>query len=232
VAVIGAIDGTTTALTEVPGGVCAPGGFAAGGVHCGIKRKRRDVSLLVCTGPEPAAAAGVFTTNLLRAPCVNRNAALLAERARARVIVVNSGNANAGNGRQGDEDNDRMAVLAARALDCDANAVLTASTGGIGTPLPMEKLGQGIADAVRDLAADPAAAARAAEGILTTDTCSKEYAVEFRCGDGPGAGRWDGQGLRDDRAQHGDDAGVPYHRRGDRARPARPGVAAGGGRFL
>ena len=172
----------TTDLREVAGGVCAARGFTASGVRCGIKRKRRDVALLLCT-TETVAAAGVFTTNVVRAPCVTRSEALLHQQGGgARALVVNAGNANTGNGRRGESDNEAMARAAAEALRVPAEAVLTASTGIIGTPLPMEKLLLGITEAAGEMAASPAAASHAAEAILTTDTFSKEYAVAFTCG--------------------------------------------------
>jgi len=164
------------ALTVVSGGVCAARGFAVAGVRCGIKRKRRDIALLVATGGD-AVCAGVFTQNIVRAPCVDRNVAVLAEKPFARAVVVNAGNANAGNGARGEADNAEMAQMAATALSVPANAVLTASTGVIGHPLPMERLAQGIAEAAGTLACTAEAADHAAEAILTTDTFEKQFAV-------------------------------------------------------
>ena len=165
---------------RIDGGICAPMGFAAAGVRCGIKRKRRDIALIACASP--VAAAGVFTTNVVRAPCVDRDERILAERPYVRGIVVNAGNANAGNGENGEQDNERMAVLAAHALGCAPEQILTASTGVIGSPMPMEIVASGIADAGHDLASSAQAAANAAEAILTTDTFDKQFAVEFDLG--------------------------------------------------
>ncbi len=172
-----------TDLREVAGGVCAARGFSVAGVRCGIKRKRRDVALLLCT-TDDVAAAGVFTTNVVRAPCVTRSESILQKRAGSavRALVVNAGNANTGTGRRGEEDNEQMARAAADALGLSAETVLTASTGIIGTPLPMEKLLLGIAETAGQMEPSIAAAAHAAEAILTTDTFSKEYAVAFTCG--------------------------------------------------
>lgn len=168
-------------LRPIEGGVCAARGFETGGVRCGIKRKRRDVALLAGTTGQ-IAVAGVFTTNVVRAPSVFRNEALLGQNAPIRAVVVNAGNANAGNGSQGVADNEQMARAAAEALGVPAAAVLTASTGIIGTPLPMEKLVAGIHDCAGNLGDSPEHAANAAEAILTTDTYTKEHAVEFVCG--------------------------------------------------
>jgi glutamate N-acetyltransferase/amino-acid N-acetyltransferase len=164
--------------TVVRGGVVAAKGFRVAGVRCGIKRKRRDICLLVCESGE-AAAAGVFTTNVVRAPCVDWSESRLAARGTAKAIIVNAGNANAGNGGPGERDNKQMAQWAADAIGVPVDAVLTASTGVIGTPLPMAIIAQGITDAAGHLGSSPDAAAEAAEAILTTDTFAKEYAVRF-----------------------------------------------------
>ena len=172
--------GSTTGYPSIDGGVCAAKGFVVGGVRCGIKRKRRDVALLACSTGEDAVCAGVFTQNVVRAPCVDRNVALLAKSPFIRAVVVNAGNANAGNGQRGEDDNAAMAGLAAKALGVPSEAVLTASTGVIGTALPMELLTVGIAEVGKALTASAEAAGNAAEAILTTDTFTKQMAVSVR----------------------------------------------------
>jgi glutamate N-acetyltransferase/amino-acid N-acetyltransferase len=167
-------------MQPVDGGICAAAGFNTAGVRCGIKRKRRDVALIVCSGKAEATCAGVFTLNFVRAPSVDRNHEILKKRPTVRAVVVNAGNANAGNGRAGDENNAEMARLAAAALGTSPESVLTASTGIIGSPLPMERLAKGIEAAAAERAATPEAAAAAAEAILTTDTFDKQYAMAVR----------------------------------------------------
>ncbi|MDX2284050.1 MAG: bifunctional glutamate N-acetyltransferase/amino-acid acetyltransferase ArgJ [Bacteroidia bacterium] len=163
-------------FTPVAGGICAARGFQVAGVRCGIKRKRRDVALIL----GGVTAAGVMTTNFMCAPSVTRNRKILAASGgRARAIVVNAGNANVGNGPQGERDNETMAVRAAEAIRLSPDEVLTASTGVIGHFLPMEKIVLGIDECGRALERSPEAGAHAAEAILTTDTFAKEYAVEF-----------------------------------------------------
>ena len=169
----------------VSGGVCAARGFVVAGVRCGIKRKRRDVALLVCDGHE-ATAAATFTQNRLRAPCAARGEGVIrGGDGKIKAIVVNAGNANAGNGPQGVVDNDAMAAFAAAALGCPPEKVLTASTGIIGNLMPMERVASGIAEAGLLLAATPEAASEAAEAILTTDTFAKEFAIETEIGGVP-----------------------------------------------
>ena len=161
----------------VPGGVCAARGFVAAGVRCGIKRsQRRDVALIVCESGE-AAAAGVFTTNVVRAPSVDRDERVLKARPFAKAVAVNAGNANAGNGQRGEDDNEGMARAAAKVLGVAPEAILTASTGVIGTPLPTDLLAAGIAEAAASLARSEEAAADASEAILTTDLVEKTLAV-------------------------------------------------------
>src|SRR5690606_6339709 len=173
-------------LTPVAGGVTAPRGFQAAGVHAGIKRKRRDVALIVSA--VPAAAAATYTTNIVKA------APLLVTREHiaqgpVRAIVCNSGNANAVTGEQGLKDARRMAAVAAEAIGARPEQVAVASTGVIGVPLPMDKieagirraaaaLGVGDGDASDDGGSDSGSLA-AARAIMTTDTVPKQIAVEF-----------------------------------------------------
>lgn len=166
-------------ISTVKGGVAAPKGFAVAGVRCGIKRKRKDVALIACTSGD-AAAAGVGTLNFVCAASVTRNREMLKTTGgHIRAIVVNAGNANVSTGDQGVRDNAEMAEIVAESLATTPDKVLTASTGIIGHPMPMEIVRTGIRDAASKLDATPESAANAAEAILTTDTFAKEYAVAF-----------------------------------------------------
>ena len=158
----------------IPGGIVAPLGFKTAGVYCGIKRKRNDLALIV--SDVDAAVAGVFTTNVVKAPCVTINQAYL-EEGIARAIVVNSGNANACNGDQGFTDAAQMVKIAADSLGVPARRVFSASTGVIGHALPMEKIAAGIVDAAGKL--HDGDCEDTSQAIMTTDTFPKEVAVEF-----------------------------------------------------
>ena len=162
----------------VPGGVTAAKGFKASGVPAGVKYIGRKDIALVCSDCL-AAAAGVFTTNLVKAAPVLLNMERLAS-GKARAIVVNSGNANACNGARGMEDALAMAREAAGLLGIDAGEVLVASTGVIGQPMPMDRVIPGIAAAVAALS--PSGGEDAAEAIMTTDIELKQYAVSFELG--------------------------------------------------
>ncbi|NVB36571.1 bifunctional glutamate N-acetyltransferase/amino-acid acetyltransferase ArgJ [Pseudenhygromyxa sp. WMMC2535] len=155
--------------TRLEGELPIPLGFRFAGVHAGIKRSRKDLGLIHCYAPQGAAAAGVYTRNLVRAPCVERNAALLPA-AGVRAVLVNSGNANAMTGEAGVATNDALAAATAQALECAPAAVMTASTGVIGVPLDAGRITDALPELRGELGEDPRGFAAA---ILTTDTISK-----------------------------------------------------------
>ena len=166
--------GTVSRLLQ--GGVTSAQGFTASGVHCGIKPQKKDLALVFSR--VPAAAAGVFTTNKVKAAPV----LLDMERIRAgrgQAVVLNSGNANACTADQGLRDAREMAELTAQGLGIAEELVYVCSTGVIGRVLPMEALRRGIPEAVRQLSPD---GATAAEAIMTTDTVAKAAAVQVTIG--------------------------------------------------
>ena len=153
-------------------------GFRAAGVRCGIKQKGPDVALVV--SDVPAVAAGVLTRSTVPGAPVLLSREHLAKSARARAIVANSGCSNVAMGARGLRDARAMAALAARAVGCAPHEVLVASTGVIGEPLPLAKLGRGIPAAAAALAEDGLAGA--ARAILTTDTRTKIASRSVRVG--------------------------------------------------
>lgn len=164
-------------MQEIKGGVTTPAGFLASGVHANIKGKggtKKDVAVL-CS-KVPCAAAGVYTTNKVKAAPVILSQARTGT-GRLQAIIINSGNANACTGEQGMQDAETMAVLTAQALGLEPGAVAVASTGVIGVPLPMDRVKAGIAAAAAAVTEDGGQAA--AEAIMTTDTFDKQYAVQF-----------------------------------------------------
>ena len=161
--------------TEIPGGVTAPAGFRAAGVHCGIKTSGLDLAVVV--SDVRASAAAVFTTNLARAaPVLVSREHLARSGGHASVVVINSGCANACTGAQGLADAREMARLASAACSSEVSDVLVASTGVIGVALDLSKVADGIDSAARSLS--PAGASDAARAIMTTDPFQKEAAVE------------------------------------------------------
>ena len=163
--------------TEIDGGVCAPTGFRASGLPCGIRARRPDLALIVADSL--ASAAGVFTTNrLCAAPVTVCRSNLRESGGKALAVVVNSGNANACTGPNGLKDAEAMVEQTARALGAANEQVLVCSTGVIGVRLPIDKVTAGIPKVVEALGHSAAAAQAASEAILTTDNGRKEVALE------------------------------------------------------
>jgi glutamate N-acetyltransferase/amino-acid N-acetyltransferase len=156
-------------------------GFRFAGLHCGLRPdpNRRDLALAVSDGP--AAAAGVFTQNRVRAAPVRVCQERLPSAA-ARAVVVCSGNANACTGPRGLADARRMTALAAEGIGCSDTNVLVCSTGVIGRHLPMPQVEAGIRRAPGRLAASAAALDDFARAILTTDTRIKVATQEVNAG--------------------------------------------------
>lgn len=165
---------------EIEGTVTTPSGFLASGVRAGIKEKGEDFALIV--SDRPASAAGVFTTNVIKAASVQINAARV-PRGTTRAVAVNSGNANACTGEAGYQDALRTAREMAGLLGVSEEDVLVASTGIIGKRLPMEKVLSGVEQAHQALSNQ--GGALAARAIMTTDTRPKTACVEVTIGGSP-----------------------------------------------
>lgn len=164
-------------ITTMEGGITAPAGFRAAGVHCGIKANPEKLDLALIVSDAPAAAAAVFTTNLAVAPPILVSREHLRQtRGQARAVVINSGCANACTGDQGRQVAHLMAAETARAIDCEMEDVLVMSTGVIGVQLDPRTVTQGIIDAAETLSRE--AHMLAARAIMTTDPFPKERAVE------------------------------------------------------
>lgn len=159
----------------INGSICAAQGFVASGLHAGIKKQKKDLTLIY--SDVPAYAAGVFTQSKTVAACVTLNQQQLKKSKTIQAILINSGNANACTGERGMMNAKQTIATTAAALGIKESQVLVASTGVIGQFLPMDKLTLGIYDAVKKLSVE--GSKDAAEGILTTDTFPKEYAVEI-----------------------------------------------------
>ena len=150
-------------------------GFKVGTASCGIKSpalkgKRQDVTLIVAD--VPCHAAGVFTTNRFRAACVRWGEKTLATQSEnIRAIVANAGNANAGLGEMETVWARELIEAGAEAAGVDPDLVLSASTGVIGTPFPIDRIRDGMHEATEDLLANHWS--MAAHAIRTTDTFAK-----------------------------------------------------------
>ncbi len=165
-------------LKEITGGITAPQGFKAAGIKAGIKKSgKEDVAIIYST--QPAAAAAVFTTNIMAAAPVVVSRKHVAG-GKASAFIVNSGCANACTGEQGMTDAVAMANITAEALNITPEEVLVASTGIIGVTMPMDKVTAGIHSAVKAMSVE--GHQQAAQAILTTDTFLKICAYEFELG--------------------------------------------------
>jgi len=163
-------------FTPCKGGITAPKGFQAAGIHCGIKKAKKDLSMVYTS--TRASVAAVFTLNKVQAAPILVNKAQLSKSSYARAIVVNSGNANTCTGERGMIDAWAMAHSAACALHIPEEEVHVSSTGVIGQYLPIEKITEGIKTIASLL--KPEGHADAAEAIMTTDTFMKECSVKFQ----------------------------------------------------
>lgn len=162
----------------VQGGVTAAKGFEAAGVEAAVKyQNRKDMALIYSR--KPCRMAGTFTRNVVKAAPVLWDMRMAEEMPFAQCVVVNAGVANACTGRQGMAYCERMAAKAAASLGISEEAVLLGSTGVIGMQLPIERIEAGIEKLAAAKADGLEAGTQAAEAIMTTDTHSKQAAVQI-----------------------------------------------------
>lgn len=163
------------------GGVTAPKGFTANGIHCGIRKSKdkKDLALIFCE--KECDTAAVYTQNLVcGAPItVTKNNI---SNGKARAVVCNSGIANTCNA-DGIEKAEGMCEITANALGISKSDIIVASTGVIGQPLDLEPVKNGINELVSGL--NKNGSDSAANAIMTTDTVKKEFACEFTLGGKP-----------------------------------------------
>ncbi len=163
------------AITKINGGITAPKGFLASGLNVGIKNQtKKDMAMVFSS--TPCAAAGVFTSNLVKAAPVKWDKEIVTTSPYVQAVVVNSGIANACTGAEGLGYCADTAAEAAAALNIPKTAVLVASTGVIGKQLPIDKIKSGVTALSKVLGSSREDAKLAAEAIMTTDTKSKEVA--------------------------------------------------------
>jgi glutamate N-acetyltransferase/amino-acid N-acetyltransferase len=171
-------------MKDISGGICAPKGFKAGGIWCGIKEnsKKRDIALIY--SEKECTAAAMFTTNRVKAACIQVSRNHIAG-GKLHAVIANSGNANACTGEAGLASAQRMAELAAGVFALDPGKIAVASTGVIGVPLPIAAIENGIGALKDSLREDELGHSAALEAIMTTDTRKKEFSVEIDIGGVP-----------------------------------------------
>lgn len=164
-------------IKEIQGGVCAPKGFQANGIHCGIRKNKVKKDFALIVSDVKAAAAGVYTQNLVKGAPVVVTKRHLTDGA-AQAIVCNSGNANTCNAN-GIEIAEGMCALVESVSGIPAEDVIVASTGVIGQPLDLRPMSERVAELYEGLGDNSLSAA---EAIMTTDTGIKQVSVQFSVG--------------------------------------------------
>ena len=163
-------------MKHITGGVTAAKGFEAAGAEAQVKyQNRKDMAMVFSR--TPCRAAGVFTSNVVKAAPVVWDREIVENASAVHAVVVNSGIANACTGEQGREYCRQTAFAAAEALGIPETSVLVASTGVIGMQLPMDRITAGVKALAGTLSDTVDAGREAAEAIMTTDTHSKQAAV-------------------------------------------------------
>jgi len=162
----------------IPNGVCAPIGFKAAGIHCGIRKNKAKKDLALIVSDTRAAAAAVYTTNLVHGAPITITRENIAN-GYAQAMICNSGNANVCNAN-GIEIARTMCAFVEQHSNIPATDVIIASTGVIGQPLPVEPIADGMSTLVGELSRD--GWNDAANAIMTTDLREKIRAVEFELG--------------------------------------------------
>ena len=172
-------------MNIITGGVTAPKGFKAAGIHCGVKDnfttpvpEKKDLAMVL--SDVPCAAAGTYTRNVVKADPVILTKEYLADH-KAQGIILDSGNANAC-APKGMENAKRMAAAAAAATGLAPQDFAVCSTGIIGVELNITAIEAGVPTLVAALADTEQASNDAAHAILTTDLKIKEIAVTTEIG--------------------------------------------------
>ena len=165
-------------MEYINGGVCAPKGFKASGIHCGIRKNKTKRDLALIVSDCKASAAAIYTLNLVKGAPIYVTKDNISDGV-AQAMVCNSGNANTCNA-DGVEIATKMCEITAEATGIDSKDVIVASTGVIGQPLDITPIANGMPQLVSELGYDNSE--NAAEAIMTTDTVKKEFAVSFTLG--------------------------------------------------
>ncbi|MDD3169707.1 MAG: bifunctional glutamate N-acetyltransferase/amino-acid acetyltransferase ArgJ [Eubacteriales bacterium] len=162
----------------IDGGICAPKGFQASGVHCGIRQNKTKKDLSLIVSDVMCNAAAVYTKNKVKGAPVTVTKEHLKD-GKARAIICNSGNANTC-APNGIEIAKQTCGLLAKELKINASDIIVSSTGVIGLPMSIEPFEKGIPKAVKRLSYEGSESA--SQAIMTTDTVKKEFAVSLTIG--------------------------------------------------
>ena len=158
------------------GKIKLPTGFLAGGMHCGSKRKRKDLALIF--SEKKCVASALFTKNTVKAAPVVRGISQIKGKTDIRAVVVNSGNANCMTGSRGLKDANKMASVMAGVLGVKKEEVFVSSTGIIGQYMKMDPILKGMKTLAGMIS--PGGIEDAADGIMTTDGFRKIVSRKFK----------------------------------------------------
>lgn len=162
-------------MKYINGGVCAPKGFKASGIHCGIRKNKDKKDLALIVSDVKASAAAIYTLNLVKGAPIAVTKSNISD-GFAQAAICNSGNANTCNAN-GVEIAEKMCKLVEEHTGVAAKDVIVASTGVIGQPLDITPIAEGMEALTANLGCDNSSSA--AQAIMTTDTVQKEFAAEF-----------------------------------------------------
>ncbi|MBX0358081.1 bifunctional ornithine acetyltransferase/N-acetylglutamate synthase [Halobacillus sp. Nhm2S1] len=167
---------TQTIEKVADGSILTPKGYKAGGVHSGLRYRKKDFALLM--SDRPASAAAVYTQSHFQAPPLKVTQESIAEQGKIQSVVINSAVANACTGEQGLANAYEMRRMIAKRFEIPDEYVAVASTGVIGQQLPMEKIAHGCENV------DPSETGYKdfQQAILTTDTCQKHACYQVQVG--------------------------------------------------
>ena len=171
-------------MKEINGGITAALGFKAASHAAGIKYQGRTDMAMVYS-EVPCVCAGTFTSNVVKAACVQWDMNIVKSNKNMQAVVINSGIANACTGKEGFDACEATAKGVEEVLNIPFDTVAVASTGVIGMQLPVDKLVAGVKAMAPKLDESIAAGSDASKAIMTTDTVNKEIAVEFEIGGKP-----------------------------------------------
>ena len=168
-------------MKAIEGGVTAAKGFTASSCAAGIKYQGRTDMAFVFS-KKPCTCAGTFTSNVVKAACVQWDQKIVYSGDPMHGVVINSGIANACTGKEGFDACEATAKAVEKALGVPYTSVAVASTGVIGMQLPVDKLVAGVETMSQSLDESVDAGTAASKAIMTTDTVNKEVAVTFTAG--------------------------------------------------
>lgn len=162
------------------GSVTSPQGFQASGIHCGLKKRNKDLALIY--SELPSVSAGTYTTNKAAASPVGISKNITDASGKVKAIIINSGNANACTGVDGHLDALEVQKKCSETLNIGSNEVLISSTGVIGERLNVSAIVNSLSKLKSNLSQENGN--QAAEAIMTTDTVPKSFALSVKLSKG------------------------------------------------